>query len=177
MTGSSDQSFWTFSLTVYSATGVAEECLALQDECGIDINLLLFCAYIGSGGSAISAEQVRHSRTVVQSWQQNIVMPLRNVRHALKHRSDEQWHAVLASSETLRTKVKAVELESECIEQALLQYWASKHSQDFAAADPAQAVVDNIRLLLELAAAGNFRALWPDKLIRTVIAATNRRPC
>jgi uncharacterized protein (TIGR02444 family) len=36
--------FWDFSLKVYAAAGVADECILLQDRFGIDVNLLLFCA-------------------------------------------------------------------------------------------------------------------------------------
>lgn len=39
--------FWRFSLAVYAAPGVADECLALQERCGIDVNILLFCAWVG----------------------------------------------------------------------------------------------------------------------------------
>ena len=39
--------FWDFSLEIYAKPGVAQACLALQDECGADVNLLLFCCWAG----------------------------------------------------------------------------------------------------------------------------------
>src|SRR6202000_1576818 len=40
--------FWTFSLAVYADPAVQRECLALQDDHGVDVNLLLFCAFVGA---------------------------------------------------------------------------------------------------------------------------------
>ena len=40
--------FWTFSLAVYAEPGVQAECLDLQDQDGIDVNMLLFCAWLGA---------------------------------------------------------------------------------------------------------------------------------
>ncbi|HEY9550471.1 MAG TPA: TIGR02444 family protein, partial [Kiloniellaceae bacterium] len=42
--------FWQFSGAVYARRGVAEACLALQQRHGLDVNLLLFCAWAGSNG-------------------------------------------------------------------------------------------------------------------------------
>ena len=32
--------FWTFSLGYYRGAGVSEACLELQDNCGIDVNVV-----------------------------------------------------------------------------------------------------------------------------------------
>ena len=45
--------FWRFSLRTYRAPGVQEACLALQDRCGADVNLLLFCGWTGRDGRAL----------------------------------------------------------------------------------------------------------------------------
>ena len=42
--------FWQFSGAVYAHPGVAEACLDLQDRHGLDVNLLLFCAWAGVQG-------------------------------------------------------------------------------------------------------------------------------
>ena len=34
--------FWRFSLTYYGQPGVSDACIALQDGCGVDVNLLLY---------------------------------------------------------------------------------------------------------------------------------------
>jgi uncharacterized protein (TIGR02444 family) len=43
----SESLLWSFSLAVYSDGSVQQECLNLQDQYGIDVNVLLFCAYAG----------------------------------------------------------------------------------------------------------------------------------
>ncbi len=42
-----DNDFRCFSLAVYEQAEVAQECLQLQQAIGIDVNLLLFCAWVG----------------------------------------------------------------------------------------------------------------------------------
>src|SRR5260370_42507163 len=39
---------WRFSLAVYLRAGVAPECLDVQERFGVDVKLLLFCAYLGA---------------------------------------------------------------------------------------------------------------------------------
>src|SRR3974377_2548240 len=41
------QSLWNFSLAAYANKAVQDECLALQDEFGLDVNLILSCSYLG----------------------------------------------------------------------------------------------------------------------------------
>ena len=48
-----DHPFWEFSLRVYGNGGVPTACLALQERHAIDVNLLLFCAWIGESGRGI----------------------------------------------------------------------------------------------------------------------------
>ena len=39
--------FWSFSLRIYGAPGVEPACLDLQDRFGADVNLALYCLWIG----------------------------------------------------------------------------------------------------------------------------------
>ena len=43
-----DTPLWAFSLAVYGGDGVAEECLDLQERLGLDVNILLFAAFLGA---------------------------------------------------------------------------------------------------------------------------------
>ena len=45
--------FWRFSLKFYRQAGVAEACIAAQDGCGVDVNLLLFLFWLASGGRQV----------------------------------------------------------------------------------------------------------------------------
>ena len=54
-----DNAFWKFSLAVYAAPGVPEECLAVQERYGVDVNVLLFCAWLAFGAQS-RADAGRH---------------------------------------------------------------------------------------------------------------------
>ena len=71
-------SFWEFSLRVYGGRGVAEACLALQDECGADVNMVLYCCWVGaSGGGAVESRLLRRAAEMVAPWQGEVVGALR----------------------------------------------------------------------------------------------------
>ena len=112
-----DNPFWTFSLDVYAAPGVAAECLALQRELDVDVNMLLFCAWLGACRNIVlSAERIGFFDEIVRTWREDVVKPLRGVRDTIKGRVDFAEENVGA----LRGEVLSVELGAERIEQALL---------------------------------------------------------
>src|SRR3974377_316095 len=111
------QSLWNFSLAAYANKAVEDECLALQDEFGLDVNLILLCSYLGAvHGVTLTAEETASARDVVRQWHDDIVCPLRVAPPSRKpiERQDAQ---------RLRAQIKAAELESERIEQTILQQW------------------------------------------------------
>ena len=111
-----ENEFWRFSLSVYSPDEVAQECLSLQEALGLDVNILLFCAWLGTRSIVLRREAIEAACQVIARWHDNIVRPLRRVRQHLKTQGDP-----FAS---LRTRVKAFELEAEQIEQAMLFAYA-----------------------------------------------------
>ena len=46
--------FWDFSLASYSRDGVPESCLALQDDLNLDVNVLLYGAWLASQDKRLS---------------------------------------------------------------------------------------------------------------------------
>src|SRR5258708_19878683 len=79
--------FWNFSLEIYAGEGVAEACRDLQERRGCDVNILLFCCWLGaSGRPTLRAERLRSILEVSDVWQAEIVRPLRQVRRLLKDR-------------------------------------------------------------------------------------------
>jgi len=141
--------FWEFSLTVYGAPGVQEECLFLQDRHSVDVNLLLFCAYVGAvHGALLRESDVRSAATVSGDWNQTVVGSLRVARRALKPFT-EVLTAANASAAALRTAVKAAELEAERIEQMTLEAWSAARLETWPRAEPETAVLVNIAALLE----------------------------
>ena len=162
--------FWTFSLAVYADTGVQMECLALQDGYGIDVNILLFCAYVGAVHGAVVADaELLQAVEHVASWQKDVVTNLRRARRALKPFAT---HAspVAASATPLREQVKASELESEHIEQMMLETWSATRLDLWPRVEPATAVTANITTLLALLGEPDRRPAPPHHLIAAAIA-------
>lgn len=112
-----DNPFWQFSLRVYGAPDVAEECLEVQDKLGADVNVVLYAIWLGAVcGRILDDGDLARIEDVVATWSTNVVQPLRNVRREIKtvhEASDSQM-------QELRKRVADTELFSEQIEQALL---------------------------------------------------------
>jgi uncharacterized protein (TIGR02444 family) len=111
--------FWNFSLELYAGEGVAEACLDLQDRRGCDVNILLFCCWLGaSGRPTLTAERLRAILKASDQWQARIVRPLREVRRLLK---DQPWSDALPETvDAVRRRVAEAELAAEHAEQLKL---------------------------------------------------------
>jgi uncharacterized protein (TIGR02444 family) len=165
--------FWTFSLAVYRDPAVQQECLALQDRHGIDVNLLLLCAFAGAvHGALLSAEDVKQAEDAVAHWQHDIVTSLRGVRRALKPLAEEKVQ-LGPQAAALRESVKAAELEAEHIEQQMLERWVTARLAAWPRGEPAAAVTANIRALFAATATPQPQGL-PAHLIAAALAAAGR---
>lgn len=108
--------FWRFSLRIYRAPGVQEACLALQEDCGADVNLLLLCGWLGCDGRALDKRRLRQAMACVATWQSDVIAPVRAARRAIKRNPLPGAEAAQA----LRKQILALELELEYIEQSML---------------------------------------------------------
>lgn len=123
---SADVRFWDFSVTAYGRPGVAPACLALQERHGLDVNLLLYCAWCGSRGRRLEETALRALDGRIAAWREEVVRPLRAVRRWLK----TQETALGEDPQALRQEIKRLELEAERIEQELLAAEAAEaHGQ------------------------------------------------
>jgi uncharacterized protein (TIGR02444 family) len=106
--------FWQFSLRFYRMPKVGDACIALQDEAGVDVNLLLFLLWQASQGRSLSVTDVAALEAQIAPWRDATVVPLRNVRRALRTPP-----ALVAgeTAEAFRNRIKAVELEAERLQQ------------------------------------------------------------
>jgi uncharacterized protein (TIGR02444 family) len=103
--------FWAFSLDAYARPGVAAACLRLQDELGLDVNLLLLCCWLArSGRGRLSEDDLAAAEARAAPWRREIVEPLRAIRRALKAMVD-------AASPSLYAEIKRLELRAEREEQ------------------------------------------------------------
>jgi uncharacterized protein (TIGR02444 family) len=166
--------FWTFSLAVYADPAVQRECLALQDDHGVDVNLLLFCAFAGAAHSAVlSAPALNEAAHISRAWQSDVVGALRAARRTLKQFAAESGPLDTPIA-ALRARVKELELDAERVEQAMLEHWATVHIETWPRTQPADAVADNIRTLLAMSARKTASPIWPQHLIAAALTAAAR---
>jgi len=106
--------FWRFSLQFYRLPQVADACIALQEEAGVDVNLLLFLLWHARERRQLSASDVTALEAKIGPWREATVVPLRNVRRVLK---SPPALVEGGTAEAFRNRIKAVELEAERLQQ------------------------------------------------------------
>jgi len=159
-----DNPFWRFSVAVYAQPGVADECLALQGALGIDVNVLLFCAWIAAERNLVLDDKALAAiEACARPWHASVVRPLRAMRQTIKPMPDMADEAVKA----LRKEVAALELRAEQIEQAKLFEVAGAIAQGANAATE-DAVAANVAAFLRCHAKGA-----ENPLLHRLIAAAN----
>jgi uncharacterized protein (TIGR02444 family) len=133
--------FWRFSLGFYRRPNVGAACIEIQDQTGVDVNLLLFLLWNASLHRRLSADEVRGLERRVADWRDGVVIRLRELRRALK---SPPALVPPGTAELFRTKVKAIELEAERLQQEALYAVAQSAVLGEAASSSAQAARDNI---------------------------------
>jgi uncharacterized protein (TIGR02444 family) len=117
---------WRFSLATYSNPAVAAACLALQDRCSADVNLLLYCCWLGQMGRALDKRALRAAMLAVYALQSKIIRPLRQSRRALRQAPrgiPKAW------AKQLKSRLAAVEIDLEYLEHRLLMSAAKRLPQ------------------------------------------------
>ncbi len=155
-----ENAFWTFSLALYARPGVADECLLLQGNLNIDVNVLLFCAWLGAEKQvALDDAAFVAIDAQVERWHNTVVRPLRAVRQSMKSLSE------LSNQDAvdLRKSVGSAELRAEQIEQALLFEVADKIAQGGTAAQ--DAIEANVSAYLRRHGATADDVILPRRLI------------
>jgi len=142
-----DSPFWRFALRVYARAGVSPLCLLLQDENGIDVNLLLFACWCGSTGRRLTVDDIEAAVAHTAGWTEAVVKNLRQARRAWKGIGPDEPRA-----RTGRETLKSVELLSEQIVCAMLfgiaEHLGTVQEPDISASDPVRA---NLHLVLRRA--------------------------
>jgi uncharacterized protein (TIGR02444 family) len=111
--GSSD-SLSGFALELYRREGVADACLSLQNRHDLDVNLVLFAAFIGAvQRQELTVADLEQAHGRVDAWHREVVRPLRAVRQRLK---TGPAPAPNEATTALRGKLAQLEIEAEIIE-------------------------------------------------------------
>ncbi|MBT3170303.1 MAG: TIGR02444 family protein [Rhodospirillaceae bacterium] len=133
---------WNFSVATYQRPGVQEACLALQDNLGADVNILMYCCWRG----ALTKGEFDALIAALAPWQSHVVSGLRSVRRALKPMLAELGE-LADDAAALRRKIAGLELEAEKLQQTMLE----THAADNPAASPPspQTAAQNLALYFQ----------------------------
>jgi uncharacterized protein (TIGR02444 family) len=144
--------FKTYAVRLYGRDGVQAACLSLQDDHGVDVDLALFAAWTGAMlGRRLDGAAWALADAHVAEWRDDVIAPLRAIRRAMKLLDSPP-----AEAEELRARVKALELDAEFVELAMLEAIAGGlGAPAVAGAELAEA---NLRALAARAAPGAVEA-------------------
>ncbi len=102
---------WEYSVATYRVEEVAAACLTLQDAFAVDVNLLLYAAWLAHSNRRLSADHLKAVDELVGEWRESVVQPLRALRRQL--RGYQQAAGV-------REEIKALELRAEREQQDMM---------------------------------------------------------
>lgn len=163
------EDLWGVAVALYARPEVEAACLALQDEAGVDITLLLFAAWAGvRRGVALTPERLQALDESLAPWREEVTMPLRRLRRAMKtmappHKSLE--HPAL----DLRGRIKACELESERLALDALAAHAGFSGPMAPPIDPA--VLRGVLQAVTALPGTSVAAGWRDRHLDTLVDA------
>ena len=155
--------FWRFSLQFYRLPKVADACIALQEEAGVDVNLLLFLLWHAKQRRRLSTADVAALEAQVAPWRDLTVIPLRSVRRALK---SPPALVAAPAAEAFRNRIKAVELEAERLQQEAMYDLARETLLGRPVASPDEAARTNVA-----AYAASAAKPFPKPAVETLLAA------
>ena len=102
---------WRFSNNIYRKEGVSEILLYVQDKFSIDVNMILFVAWLASIDRSLTASDIQDAQKLVSFWWTKVIVPVRNVRRSIKDFSGTDY---------LYEDVKKLEIETEKEELKIL---------------------------------------------------------
>jgi len=137
---------WDYSVAVYSRDGVPRICLELQDCYGLDVNVLLYGAWLAVLDRRLTRPHLADMDAGVEEWRSKVVQPLRSLRRELR-----SYPAAAA----IREDIKAVELRGERQQQDIM-YELHRACDDHPAAD--QPLHENLALVAAFTCPGD--ASW-----------------
>ena len=79
-----DNPFWQYACSTYKIPGVEEFLLALQDDHGLNVNLVLLMCWLAEQNRHITEQQLVKFIDAITITEQQIMQPLRSARYAMK---------------------------------------------------------------------------------------------
>ena len=132
------EEFWEFALARYARPGVAQCCVALQDEHGANVMLLLYCAWRAQGGDCVRGAALRQAIARLEPLDPHLVRPLRAARRAIRRAADALGSPALGVG---ADRLMQAELAAERRQARLLADGASSLPAGPARSDQSETVV------------------------------------
>ena len=114
-------SFWDFSVRTYRKPGVAEACLSLQEQHGLDVNVLLYCCWYGCTRGTLDGPAMERILSFAEQWADNVVRPLRAARTWMKTIGCTEASISGEDCMALREEIKRAELKAEHLQENRMQ--------------------------------------------------------
>lgn len=109
---------WPFCLALYARPGIASDCIMLQDQIGVDVNLLLYACWAACFcDKPLTQEDFAPLIAATERWRTEVIVPIRAARRAAKAAAESQ---PLAEDEQVVPQLRDVELAAEKVEIAIL---------------------------------------------------------
>lgn len=104
---SDNNPFRQYAFARYQQPGVADQLLHLQDHYGLNVNLLLFMAWLGQCRQRVDAAFIKTCVLQIQTLDKTIIQPLREVRRNIRQQlgDDEHYRQAKALELSLETLV------------------------------------------------------------------------
>jgi uncharacterized protein (TIGR02444 family) len=144
------ESFWDFSVRTYRRTGVPEACLSLQNDYGVDVNMVLYCVWIGAASGVFDDESFSRSSEFSKLWADNIVIPIRSARTWMKTAGCHLDPVPTAPCMEFREEIKSVEFAAEKMQQEVLESMSIiNRDRDDAPAEIVEHAVANLAIYFQ----------------------------
>ena len=110
------EDLWHYAATVYQRPGLKDALLALQDRHGIDVVVLLTCAYLAEKHCRLTSASISELIQANRAIRGDFVLPIRQLR---RHCAES------GGSEGLYSALKAAELQAERAQMGALagRFW------------------------------------------------------
>ncbi len=135
------EGFWDFSVRTYRTDGVPDACLSLQNDYGADVNMLLYCCWIGACIGQFDHDLFARASAFSTLWAEHVVVPLRSARTWMKQTGCDTEPVPTDACMQFREEIKSVEFAAEKMQQQVLE---SLVSIDQWRNDPPDQVLKNI---------------------------------
>jgi uncharacterized protein (TIGR02444 family) len=167
---------WAFALHIYARPHVADACLRLQDEAGVDVMMFLMVAFAAVRHRILlTPSEIRELDEACRPWREQIVQPIRAIRSGLK---TGPLPAPSHETEQFRSKVKAVELAAERLQNQLLAECLPLRPPERDAVDPEElrsVLRSVVTLFLEKRGSKQIADLL--SAINEIVAAATQEAC